>query len=408
MNPLAVALAWAGSGAVSAVLFPRWRRRRLGVITPLAGLIAVLVTGAGAATGFGHLDRVAAGLLALSAASMTVAFLLAPTIRGVEALTIGLTGGAVVVALSSNSLALRSLALLTAVGAIALRWVTAAPGRGTLAAGRVPGGGTAALLAAAVFLPLPASATGPRPAVVGILLASGMAALIALLPLGGWAAAGFAALRGIDIAPWQLSLAPAALLIAAATPQSLPDLAATMYGQLLLAAGLLTAVWSGLMAVRTAPTTRYGRVFIADLGLAAAAIGSGSTTLALAGALLVVITHLTLAPLLLTAAEGRVRPAHHAAWALLSGVPPSPSFWARFLLVEALVQADPATLFAAVPALAALFIAAVLAALPTRAGDPGASAGHSVARDLAGWVIVATALAVGLVPEAAASFVFGS
>jgi hypothetical protein len=411
VNPLAVALVWAGTGVLSALLLPRMHQRRLGVVTPLAGLVALVVMGAAAGSpagvGIGSLDRFSQGLLIATAASLVAAFLQAPVIRGSEPLTIGVAGGAMVIALSTGSLAVRGLAFLLGAAAIALRWAAVAPGRATLSAGRVTVSGAAALLAAAVFLPLTGSAVGPRPIVVGVLLACGFATLIALLPLGGWAATGFAAVRGIDVAPWPLLLAPVALLSAEAAPVSLPDAATTVYGQILLAAGLFTAVWSGLMALRTPLPARYGRVFIADMGLAAAAIGSGRGAIALSGGLLVVLTHLTLGPLLLASESGPPRGPQRAAWALLCGVPPSPSFWARFLLLEALVQADVATLLATVPAVAAAFIASVLAAVPAAGHGTDAPARDRLGRELIGWVLVAAGLALALVPEAAASVVFG-
>src|SRR5207244_3550937 len=93
----------------------------------------------------------------------------------------------------------------------------AGPAGGTNA---LAGAGAAALLAAAVFQPLPRAAEGVEPVLVGILVAGGLAALLALLPLGGWATAGFDSLRGIDVAPWQLLVAPAVLLTAEALPPS--------------------------------------------------------------------------------------------------------------------------------------------------------------------------------------------
>ena len=74
---------------------------------------------------------------------------------GRELLGIGTVGGAVVLLLSTGSPLLFGVAALLAVAALTLRWVTAAPSRATLAAGRIAGTGAAALVAASLLLPAP-------------------------------------------------------------------------------------------------------------------------------------------------------------------------------------------------------------------------------------------------------------
>ena len=76
---------------------------------------------------------------------------LAPTIEGPELLTVGLVGAATIVAVTATNPVVWALGLVGAVGVLALRWIAVAPGRATLAAGRVAVGGSAALLAAAPF-----------------------------------------------------------------------------------------------------------------------------------------------------------------------------------------------------------------------------------------------------------------
>ena len=73
--------------------------------------------------------------------------------------------------------------------------------------------------------------------------------------------------RGADIAPWALLVAPTALLGAFALFPALPPGARNPFQNVLLVTGLLSAVWGGLMALRTPEPARYGRVLIADLAL---------------------------------------------------------------------------------------------------------------------------------------------
>ena len=415
MNPILVMVAWAGAGMIGAIVLPRVRRRRWAVVVPAAGLLAALMLGAGTAPALsagalelGQLGRAGQGLAVAMAASMTLTVLLSPTLDGPETLTIGIAGAASALALSTGSVALRAVALMVAVAAVGLRWIAAAPGRLTLAAGRVGGGAAAALTAAAVFLPVTGLSGGPRPALAAILLACGVAGLLGQLPVGGWAVAGFVAVRGIDVAVWQLLIVPVVLVTAGGVATLLPDPAAGLYNQILLISGLVTAVWNGLLALRTPAAARYGRVVIADLGLAVAAIGSGHVTAALSGVLLLILTHLVVAPLLLHPPEPSRLPPQRAAWALLSGLPPAPSFWARFTLLEALVQAGSGLMLAAVPAMAAVFVAAVLAALPSSGVAAPARGERLRLPEVAGWVLVAAALALGLVPAAVTTFVFGT
>src|SRR5205807_10420719 len=155
--------------------------------------------------------------------------------------------------------------------------------RATLAAGRVPGLGAASLLAASPLLPLVGIVSGPRPEIATGLLGIGVAALLALVPLGGWALGGLRNLRGTEVAPWMLLLAPAVLLAAEKIPAATPA-AGDDFGRIVLLGGLVTAVFHSVMSTRVAARERYSRAFLADLGLAAAAVGSTHPSLALAGA----------------------------------------------------------------------------------------------------------------------------
>lgn len=414
MNAVIVAGVWAGAGVLATIVIRATRLKRLAVVVPLAGAVAALVVPAGP----GHssvvlaqsgltLDRQALGLLEVTGASLALVLMLAPRLDGRETVTYATVGALATIGLATGSPVVWPVVLLGAVGVIALRWIAAAPSRGTLAAGRVPGMGAATLLAAAPFLPLVGIISGPRPEIAAGLLAAGVTALLALVPLGGWAAGGFSTLRGTEVAPWMLMLAPSVLLVAEKIPAATAA-AGDDFGRILLVSGLASALFSGVMATRVAPRQRYGRVFLADLGLAAAAIGSAHPGLALQGALLLVLTHAALAPLLMQgspASLGRVR---RLGWVALSGLPPSPSFWARFVLLQALVQVGPPEAVAALIAAALLAIVAVVTAVSTpRSRDEAKGEAPSKIAASIAWLSVASAFAIGLAPAAAGASVFG-
>src|SRR5437899_11439067 len=163
------------------------------------------------------------------------------------------------------------LAMAVAVGAVTVRWISAAPGRTTLAAGRVAGLGAAALLGGATFLPVAGAAVDARRALTGALLAGGVAAIVALVPVGGWAAAAFGNVRGPDLAAWALLVAPALLLSVGVLLPGLPAPARDPLANVLLVLGLMSAIFGGVQALTGPAGSRYGRVLVADLALAAAA-----------------------------------------------------------------------------------------------------------------------------------------
>ena len=151
---------------------------------------------------------------------MALVIALHPSIDVSSARTIGVVGASVTLAMASGDPLLTALALTAAVGTLALRWIGQVPGRATLAAGRIAGSGTAALIAASPFLPLSGFTTGARPVVVGGLLVAGVAALLAIYPLGGWAAGVLSVLRPLDVAPWLVLLVPIVLLLAERIPKA--------------------------------------------------------------------------------------------------------------------------------------------------------------------------------------------
>ena len=278
MSAAWLAAAWAVVGAVAG-LSPRRLRRATALIAPVLLVALSLLTAQGGPRpdqlggGAVALSREAAGLLSAAGAALWLCLLLAEELDGRELLGIGTVGGAAVLLLSAGTPLLFGVAALLGAAALTLRWVTAAPSRATLAAGRIAGTGAAALVAAGVLLP--AVSPDSQPGVVGGLLVVGVIAIAALVPLGGWAAGALVDLRPPEIAVWLLVLAPAVLVSAFSIPGALPLLASLAFEHTLLACGLISALWGGVMSLRAGPPTRYGRVALADLGLVAAGAGTG-------------------------------------------------------------------------------------------------------------------------------------
>lgn len=413
MSPLVPAAVWLALGVVASALLRR-RTARLMAVVPLigAGLTLLVTRSATAAVPLGGLigitglDRTGEGVLVAAGISMALVLLFQPSIDVSSGRAIGVVGAAATIAMASSDPLVTALALGAAIATLVLRWISLLPGKATLAAGRVAGTGTAALVAASPFLPLNGFTTGARPVVVGVLLAVGIAALLAVYPLGGWAAGVIGSLKPAEAAPWLVLLVPVVLIIAERIPGGNLGAGTPVYEHVLLVVGLGSAVWGGLWAVRGRPAMRYGRVFMADIALCVAAVEGASSSPAVTGALIILITHLALAPILLRSEEAGLRWPRRVAWALLSGVPPSPSFWGRLLILEALAAGNIGSTIAAVIAMGAIFIAAVMACSnPFRVGAVPAL--RMRLPDLAAWLLVAVGVAIGLAPQSLASFVFG-
>jgi hypothetical protein len=413
VNPLVIAAGWLALGLLASALL-RQRTARWVAVVPLVGAgLTLLATRSstvavplGGLASIAGLDRAGQGVLVAAGLSMTLVVVLQPSIDVSVGRTIGMVGAAATVAMASSDPLVTALALTVAVATLALRWIGQAPGKATLAAGRIAGTGTMALVATSPFLPLTGFTSGDRPVVVAALLATGIAALLGVYPLGGWAAGIIASLRPIDVAPWLVLLVPVVLLIAERIPGGVLGEGSPVFEHVLLVVGLGSAVWGGLWAVRGPATTRYGRVFMADVSLCIAAVEGAAVSPAITGALIILVTHLTLAPILLRSEAAGLLWPRRVAWALLSGVPPAPAFWGRLLLLEALAAGNIGSTVAAVIAMAAIFIAAVMACA-TRGRVVPAVGGRGRLHDLVAWLLVAVGIAIGLAPQSVSGFVFG-
>jgi hypothetical protein len=413
VTPLLLAAVWTGGGLAAALLGPLRRRGLAWTVPTVAAACALAVStaapwpGPAGSARYGAtlaLGRPGAGLLVAAGIALALTLALAPRLDGGEVLTACAAGAACAVALAATVPIVWSAALAVAVAAIAIRWITTAPHRGTLAAGRIAGLGAAALIAAAVFLPAAGPTLDARTALAGGCLAAGAAALLALLPLGGWAAASTGVVRGADVAPWALLLAPTVLLGALALMPGLPPGARNPFSNVLLVMGLLSAVWGSLIALRTPEPARYGRVLLADLALGAAGLGTTHGPGRL-GCFVLVLTHLGAAPLLLHGARSALDRQRRLAWLGLSGLPPTPAFWGRYLVLLGLV----ATNFNAL--VLGLIASAALTGTAARALAGGWRPGDSlpatlVTRTLA-WAVALGLLVLGLAPGWLTVQVFG-
>jgi hypothetical protein len=415
VTPLLLAGVWVVGGLAAALLGPLRRRRRLAWTVPaIAGLCALAVSttapwpGPAASARYGAsfaLGRPGAGLLVAAGIALALTLALAPRLDGGEVLTACAAGAACAVALAATVAIVWSVAIAIAVATISVRWITTAPHRATLAAGRIAGLGAAALIAAAAFLPGAGPTLDARTALAGGCLAAGVSALLALIPLGGWAAASTGLVRGADVAPWALLVAPTVLLGSLALMPGLPPGARNPFANVLLVMGLVSALWGGLMALRSTEPARYGRVLIADLALAAAGLGSTHASGRL-GCFVLVLTHLGAAPLLLHTARSALDRQRRLAWLSLSGLPPTPAFWGRYLVLLSLAAASGTALLAGLAASAALMGTAARAlAGGWRPGD--ALPAPRVTRVLA-WSVALGLLGLGFAPAWLTTGVFGS
>ncbi len=407
-----MAITWAAGGLLAALLLRRARRRRLAALVPLAAAVAALLSLGGgvdliAATAPGGLllGRAAGGLVLLCALAVTLCLLLAPPPDSGELLVVAACGALSAVALASGSPLTWGLCFAAGFAAFGVRWAVAAPARATLAAARVSTLGAATLVAAAPFLPVDAAAVPPRAHLAGGLLAGGIAAGFALLPLGGWVTGGGRLLRGSALAPWALLLVPALLLGAQPLQAVLPTDARLTFAAILLPVGAVSAAWATLRGLTAPDAERYPRVLLADLGLVAMGLATPVAGARL-GSLLLMLTHLCVAPLLVhDPASASSRP-RRVAWAALCGVPPGPAFWGRFALITALTTAFGGTLLlVTLPVAGGVLVVGLRAAIAATATAPAGPPGR--AARLAAWVPALAAVTVGLLPAASLHTLLG-
>jgi hypothetical protein len=407
-----VAITWASAGLLAALLLPRLRRRRLAALVPLAAAIAALLSRGGgadltaaAAPGGLSLGRAAAGLALVCALAATVCLLLAPPPDSGEVLVVAAAGSLSAVALASGSPLTWGLCFVASFALLGVRLIAAAPARSTLAAARVSTLGAATLVAAAPFLPVDITSVPPRAHLAGGLLAGGIAAGFALVPLGGWVSGSGRLVRGAALAPWALLISPALLLTAQSLQNVLPVAARLTFAAILLPAGAVSAVWGAVRGLSVPDHDRYARVLLADLGLVAMGLATPAPGARL-GSLLLMLTHLCVGPLLVHEPSASASRPRRLAWAALSGAPPSPAFWGRFALITALAGAFGGTvLLAAIPVVGGVLVIALRASMAASSAPPAGPPGR--AARLAAWLPPLAAVTVGLLPSASLHALLG-
>ena len=198
--------------------------------------------------------------------------------------------------------------------------------------------------------PLPAGRRGrralPRAHLAGGLLAGGIAAGFALVPLGGWVSGGARLVRGAALAPW----APAPASRRCCSPPNRPvwrcpnrpgvELRRPPAPSRRHQRGLGRRC-GGLWACgRT--LERYPRVLARRPRAGGHEPGDAFGPCFRLGSLLLMLSHLCVGPLPAPAPAGRSPPpaAPNRVAAALSGVPPSPAFWGRFAIIAALSTAS--------------------------------------------------------------------
>ena len=406
MSPTAVALAWAIPGLAAALFATRSHRRLPAALVPMAAAIAAAFSLGGGADQLPVLPSAglslgapAAGMVLVGALAMSVGWLLAPPGDAGEILAGAAAGALGVVALSTGSPLVWGLCLLSASLLIAVSRVAAAPSRATLAGARITALGAGALLAAAPFLPVDETLPDPRLRLAGGLLATGIAALLALVPFGGWLTGAGRASRPASLLPYVVLVLPAVVLPAQALQLALPSGSRAILGWVMLPLGSVTVAWSAFMALTSSDRDRYPRVLVADLGLVALGLVAQEDSARL-GSLILLLTHMVAAPLLLGEPAAEPARPRRFAWLAVSGIPPTPAAWGRLSLVIGLVAAYGAPpLVVALPAIGAIIAVSLRAIAAARAAPPSTmSVGR--AAPLAAWLVPLGGLGFGLAPLA--------
>ena len=409
MNPAVLALIWLAGGAVALLLPRRLHLRRSAFAVPVIISIVTMTQGsnahnAGILSGNAGLilTRGDAGVITLSSFAVALLIVIAPQSTTWDVAFICTTAAAAVFMLSAQSPLIFGAAALAAIFLLSVRWLSIAPGRATLAAGRVPAMGAALVLAAAVFMPVSPYLNGARAeflAAVMILAAVAMSGSIF-----GWLHSSLSTLPAASAAPWPFFMLPAVLLSLTRIGDSFPSDARVLLLHWLMIAGLVSAIWNAINSITAAPEQRYARVLLADVSLFLAAIGT-HTTEAESGAVLILICHLITAPLLLQRPEAMLRRQRILGWIAMSGLPLLPSFWGRFLVLQGTAAVSGYAAFGCALTLGLLFIAGIRVITGRHNSEPMPRLN---ARPLLAWFPVVGAAAFGVAPALIAGVILGA
>jgi NADH:ubiquinone oxidoreductase subunit 2 (subunit N) len=121
--------------------------------------------------------------------------------------------------------------------------------------------------------------------------------------------------------------------------------------------------------------------------------------------MLLILTHLTIGPMLLHAPRPGVERQHRLVWLALTGIPGAAGFWGRLLVLEALAETSGAVLvmgLATAAAITAAAVRALVASDPPPSGRPAALPVRMLA-----WLVCLAVLVLGFAPATIAEHVFG-
>ncbi len=350
------------------------------------------------------LTRAGAGVVAGGVAALTLRALVPggrPLAPGSVAAGIALAGLATL-ALSVSGLAPLAFALAAILGVCAHRWAVASEAARSPIGLRLVGIVGCSLLATAALLPSVRGGGAPA-ALPALALAAGLAVPLGLLPFQGW---GLMAeeVPAVDRALWASLAAPAALLCLAGVLVGLPVAVAGALQALVLGLGLASAVVAGGLALVGPPATRYPRLRMADIALAAAAVATG-TLPGLAAALLLLVLH-WIAAITLDGPSPSTRAAV-TGWLGVSGLPPGGGFAARLLVLVAATYLGPVPVALVVPVLLLQLAAALRGAVEVRGPRAGQGRRPRLGAAALAWAPAVGAVALGLGPAPVLAVIFG-
>ncbi len=254
-----------------------------------------------------------------------------------------------------------------------------------------------AVLAAAALTPSVESGSAPG-VMVAILLAAAVASLMGVVPFSILPEAA-RRVGPAEAALWRVWVLPVGALLGLRLVAATPRPVGVPLQELLIALGVASAIIWGAHSIIADPEARYWSSLAADCGLMAVAVGLGSPT-AVAALLLLLITHWLAGSVL---GENTGRRSQLLAWVGVSGTPPFGGFTGRLLLVLA---AAPISGVLVGLLLLASGLQLAGAAVGMRAAA-GTAAPGALRRELPALAVAIAALALGVLPQQALSWVFG-
>ncbi len=231
-----------------------------------------------------------------------------------------------------------AVAIMTGAGIalIAGWWFYRTPGSETLHAARSLGIAAGLLLAAAIFLPVQATAVPTKFAFVAWLYIAVIAILSGCVPVQGWAVSSLHRLEGKQLLLWVGVILPGAIVALERAIRMQPLSVQNIVLGTALGLGCISAVWEGLLALRmSSPRERHARLMLMDVSLMVVGVGSGSPY-GWTGALLLVLVHVGTLPFV-GDREGSStdRVVRTGAWTFLGGIPFTAVFWGRWMVLLA-------------------------------------------------------------------------